>query len=152
MRRRRAEVVLSARAVGYGSIAVSLILTGAAALADGNTLGIAGLVVGAIAGAMAGLFGFAARALARRAPSFFEPLTRPLGAFERLRLVLLAISAGIIALVGVGAIALGIFGGLRRMEFYEAVDAGIFFLAMALMTGTRVWAGWPVESDVWRAD
>jgi len=141
--RRRAERVFLARLCGYGAIAISLIVTGAAGLVDGDSVGVAGLVAGGIAGAIAGLFGYVLFKL-RREPFPVRPLMTPSrGRFHRVRLLILAISAGILGIFGLAAIVVGLIELVRGRQFAGLTDAGIFLLAVGMMAGTTAWARWP---------
>jgi len=136
-RRRRAEWVLLVRTLGYGATAISLVVTGAAGLIDGNAAGIAGPVAGGIAGALAGLFGYVAFDL-RRKPSPLRPSWT--SGFDRVRSVTLGISASVVGIFGLVAIVFGLIGLLRGRQFAAPIDVGIFLLAVGAMSGTTAWA------------
>ena len=141
--RRRAEWVLLARVFGYGAIAISLIVTGTGGLVDGDSVGVAGLVAGGIVGAMAGLFGYLLIKLSRE-PFPLRPLMTPSrGRFHRVRLVTLAISAGLLGIFGLAAIVLGVIELIRGRQFAGLTDAGIFLLAVGVISGTTARARCP---------
>lgn len=142
--RRRAELVLVVRAFAYGAIAASLLVTGAAGLVDGNTADIAVLVAGGIVGAMAVLFGYVASNMMRNPFPLQPSFTPGLGRFYRLRLVVLAISGGILGIFGLVAIVLALVELFRGRQFTGLIDAGIFLIAIASMAGVTAWARRPL--------
>lgn len=141
--RRRAEWVLLVRTFGYGAIAASLIVTGAAGLIDGDTLGIAALAGGGIVGAMAGLFGYLTFNLRRRPFPLRPSWTPSFGRFGQVRSVTLGISASVLGIAGLAAIVLGMIELSRGQQFTGLIDAGIFLLAVGAIGGTTAWARWP---------
>ena len=146
MLQRRGELALLARAFGYGAIAVALIATGVALLIAGNTVGVAVLVAGSVAGGMAGLFGYVASLARQQPPPLLPPVFPGVSRFLRPRLIVLAVSSGLLGLFGIVAIVVGVVEHFRGHEFVLYIDVGVFLVAFALINGTTAWARWPVTT------